>query len=122
MPRARLIVFTAVALLIAETQCALACAANPCGTDSVSSESVPPCHLHHDHSHDRVPDSCPHQTILAPAISSQALHVEIPLSPVMALSPAVQAAPPADSLSLELALSASSPPGLSSLSSVVLRI
>ncbi len=121
MLSAKLVVLLAVASLFAQLHCATACAANSCGTDSANTSSVPPCHRHHDHSHERNPDSCPHQFV-APVASVQGLHIEMPLASVPGLPAAMSAVRLADMWSSDPAFAASSPPGLRDLSSTLLRI
>ena len=121
MLRAKFVVLVAIALLFAQLQCAAACAAHLCGADSDKRSSLPPCHRHHAPSRDRTPDSCPHQTA-APAVSTEALHVEIRPVPAPGLPATISAALPADRWSSELAVSVFFPPGLRDLSSTLLRI
>ena len=79
MIRAKLIVFIALATVFAQLQCVAACAGNWCGPDLGKSQSVPPCHRHHDHSQDRTPASCGHQLMNPPATSPHAIQLQAPI-------------------------------------------
>jgi CDP-diacylglycerol pyrophosphatase len=122
MRRAQIIVFTAVALLITQLQCATACVIQACAADSASSQSVPPCHRHHNHSQDRMPASCNHQNASAAVVSSQVQPAAVPLFPMMVVPAISQPSLAAEMRSRELAISFASPPGVTCLSSVILRI
>jgi len=122
MPRVKLIVFTAAALLFAQLQCAVACLIQPCDTGPAQTESAPPCHRNHGHTPQRTPAGCPHRILVATGIPAQTLPEEIPL--LLALDyPATNPAPlPAATPASELDRSAFSPPPFQNLSSVILRI
>jgi hypothetical protein len=93
MVRAKLIVFIATAMVFAQLQCVSACVGNWCGLDFGKSQSVPPCHRHHDHSHDQTPASCSHQFTNPPAAARDLLHMQAPamvaLGPVTKLAGAI---------------------------------
>jgi hypothetical protein len=120
--RARFIVVVAVAVVFPQLQCAAACASQLCGTDNSRSGSLPPCHRHHDYSHNRAPARCPHHMITAPAISPQAVRVEAPVFPVVGLAAPAPAVYPAGAQTSAYDSLSSSPPASGSLSVVVLRI
>ena len=111
MHRGKLIVLIVMAVLVAQWQCAAACAADLCGA------SLPPCHRQHNQSHERAPVSCPDQ-ILTTATSLHALQTGVAVLPVLALAFHVSvslphvAPEPLDS----------SPPEIGNLSTIVLRI
>jgi hypothetical protein len=122
MLRAPLILFTAALLLIAQIQCAAACAFPMVRADSAKSESIPPCHRHRDHSQDRVPASCAHPSVCLAAVAPQAQHADVPQFSGIGL-PAVSAPDVAAEMRARVpALADSPPPGVHRLSSVVLRI
>ena len=123
MPRAKLIVFAAMALLFVQLQCTAACATELCKTDSDKSESLPPCHRHHHSpSHDQPSGSCLHQIIVATTPSQQLSQIELPQSSVMTVAEPGVAVLLADSRTKGHSYTTPSPPGLESLSAVVLRI
>jgi hypothetical protein len=121
MSRASQIVFVAMALLFAESQCVTACASQLCRGD-FKTEQAPPCHRHHDHSHDRTPGSCAHQPIVSAVTSPHTLQPDAPILSVLGVVATLSSALPANSQTPEFGLSVSSPPKLKSLSSTVLRI
>jgi hypothetical protein len=102
-------------------QCVLGCAGIS-GTAPVRSSSLPPCHQHHDQAHQQSPSSCAHQVVSAQSTAPQHVQVGIPaplsfdepVAPHSAgVSPVRMSAP---------ALENVSPPGLSVVSSIILRI
>jgi len=115
--------FSLVVLLVwSAPQCALACALEPCAEGSRSAQpSGRPCHQHRESPGNQAPPSpCPHQTLQA----------DIPKT-FTALAPignavidfAVVTPLPSFSISAEVPpFDVPSPPGLSVLSSVILRI
>lgn len=120
MVRAKLVVFATFALLFAQVQCAMACVDQMCGSGAASSESTPPCHRHQHLPH-HVADSCTREITFALS-SIQTLPAQLPFfaAPVAPM-PALQvfsAGRPNGAFDLLI----SSPPGLASLTSVVLRI
>ncbi len=121
MLRVKLGILVALASLFAQVQCAAECATRLCGADSAPTSSVPPCHRHHGHSHDQIPDSCPHQAIRL-AVSTQMQHVEISLVSVPGLPATASTVLPASLWHRELVFSAFSPPGVRVLFSTVRRI
>lgn len=123
MPRAKLIVFAAMALLFVQLQCTAACATQLCKADFGQSENLPPCHRHHDSpSHDQPPGSCVHQIIVVTTPSQQLSQMELPQFSVMNAAEPVSAVVLADSRTIGHRHTTPSPPGLESLSAVVLRI
>ena len=82
MFRAKVIVLVAMAMLFAQLQCVAACAGNLCAPDNARTESIPPCHRHHNHSHDKIP-GCPQQALNPPATSPQTAHVDAPVMSVL---------------------------------------
>jgi hypothetical protein len=119
MLRVKLVVFVAMALPLAQLPCMAACASHMC--DTVSSASLPPCHRHHNHSHDRNPN-CLHQAMVSSAISNQALHAELQPFSVGSRAAAPATPVPPETWFREVSFSAASPPHKQSLSSVLLRI
>lgn len=119
MFRVRLIVFVAVAMAFAQLQCVAACAGDLCGADLGQTESVPPCHEHHD----QAPGSCSFHLIVMPAAVPHAAHSHIPVFSVLGLAATVSSILPVDGDSCKATLSAPSPPGTTApLSSIVLRV
>jgi hypothetical protein len=121
MSRASQIVLVAMALLFGQLQCVAACASQLCGRD-FKTEQAPPCHRHHDHSHDQTPGSCTHQPIVLPAASPHTLQLDAPILSALSVVATMSSALPADTWARALGLSAFSPPELKTLSSTVLRI
>jgi hypothetical protein len=119
MLRAKLVVFVAMALMLAQLPCIAACASHVC--DTVSSASLPPCHRHHNHSRDRNPN-CLHQAMVSSAISNQALHAELQPFSVGSRAVAPTTPVPSETWFREVPFSVASPPHIQSLSSVLLRI
>jgi hypothetical protein len=119
MPPAKLIVAVAAAILFAQVQCAAACAADACASRTTS---VPPCHKHHDHSHDQNPASCSFHLIITPAMQPHAPQLDIPAPSVLGLAATISLVLPVDTQSWALALSEPSPPGIPGISSTVLRV
>lgn len=123
MFRAKLIVVIAVAVVFAQLQCVAACTADLCGADLGQTESVPPCHKHHDHSHDQAPSSCSFHLIVAQATAPDAPQSDIPVLSVHGLAATVSAILRIDGDSWIASLSDPSPPGTTALlSSTVLRV
>jgi hypothetical protein len=123
MIRVALTAIAGIGLMVAQVQCVTACVGDIC-SDLAKSESLPPCHRHHNHSDGKVPASCVHQNLAAPAIMQQTAHVEFPA--LLDLGAAGQPVTPQAILSVAWAgmpyFSNSSPPGAKGISSVVLRI
>lgn len=119
MPAPKLIVAVVSAILFAQVQCVAACAADACGGRTAA---VPPCHKHHDHSHDQTPGSCSFQLMVTPATSPHApqLHAPSPLG--LGLAGTISLVLPPDTQSLTLDLSEPSPPAITGISSTILRI
>lgn len=118
MPPPKLIVVVAAAVLFAQIQCVAACAADLC---SVRTASVPPCHDHHDHSHDQTPGSCSFHLIVTPATSPHAPQLDAPAPSVLGLAATVSPVLPVDVQSRP-DLSDSSPPRTTRISPTILRI
>jgi hypothetical protein len=119
MPPAKLIVTVAAAILFAQVQCVAACAADACASRTAS---VPPCHKHHDHSHDQTPASCSFHLIITPAMQPHAPQLDVPTPSVLGLAAMISLVLPVDTQSWALNLLDPSPPGTASISSTVLRI
>jgi hypothetical protein len=119
MPPAKLIVTVAAAILFAQVQCVAACAADACASRTAS---VPPCHKHHDHSHDQTPASCSFHLIITPAMQPHAPQLDIPAPSVLGLAATISLVLPVNTESWALDLSEPPPPGITSISSTVLRI
>lgn len=121
MSRVRVVVLLALALVVCQAQCVAACAAAACAPhDFGSSQTLPPCHRHHNPSGNPNPSPCSHQAAAASAVFQAA-----PQPWIMAAS----AVPPGDSLArvpllifTAIRTTAASPPLRAVLSSVVLRI
>src|SRR3974390_729664 len=66
VPKLKLVALVML-LVWSATQCALACALEPCAEASRAAQpSGPPCHQHHGSPGDQTPASpCPHQTVQA---------------------------------------------------------
>jgi len=122
MFRAPHIVFVAMALLFAQLQCAAACASQLCGADLAKTEQGPPCHRHHEHSHDRIPGSCTNRIIVSPATSPQTLQPGAPILSALGVVATMPLALPPGTPAKALDLAAFSPPKVKGLSSIVLRI
>ncbi len=120
MLRAKLVVFAAIALVFAQVQCAAACVDQVCGSNAASSNSTPPCHRHHHPSH-HMTDSCTREITFALS-SIQTLPAQHPffaalVAPMPAL-PVIADGRPNGAFDFLIL----SPPGIISLTSVVLRI
>ncbi len=123
MPRAKLIIFAAMALLFVQLQCTAACATQLCKADFDQSENLPPCHRHHHSpSHDQPAGSCVHRIIVLTAPSQQLSQIELPQFSVINAPEPVFSVVLADSRIIGHSHTTPSPPGLESLSAVVLRI
>jgi uncharacterized membrane protein len=107
--------------LFAQLQCVAACAAQLC-TGVSHSESLPPCHRHHDHSHDQAPVSCAHQVVRARAATPQTLQLDAPIVSLLSPGTTISGGSPTDTRTTALNFSSFSPPGFTGLSCVVLRI
>lgn len=119
---AKLVVTIAAVVVFAQINCVAACAADLCRPDC-STEPTPPCHKHHDHSHNQSPDSCSLRGIVSPATSPHAPQLDAPVLSVLGFAATVPADLPADGRSFATELSDSSPPGLTNLlSTIVLRV
>jgi hypothetical protein len=121
----KLIVIMAAVLLFAQVQCVRTCAAEECASFGVP-QSGPPCHSHHDSSGQssgpQAPEPCTFHLVLSSATLAHSPQVEAPVIAAPAVVPAR-----ADSLALDAqsrapVISDSSPPGVSALSSAILRI
>jgi len=77
--RTKLIIVIAIAMVFAQLQCVAACASNWCGPDLTKSQSLPPCHRHHDHSQDRTPASCVHQLTNPEATPPHVVQMRAPI-------------------------------------------
>src|SRR5580693_2014967 len=95
MSRALQIGFVAIALLLAQLQCVAACASQFCG-DGFKTEQVPPCHRHHDHSHDQTSGPCAQQITVPTATAPQTLHADAPILSVLSVVATMSSALPAD--------------------------
>lgn len=122
MPSAKLIVAVAAVMLFAQIQCIAACAADVCGARFGQTESVPPCHKHHDHSHDQAPRSCSLRIVITSATSQHAPQLEMPVLSVLGPVPTVSSVLRADAQWWVLVVSDASPPGIPRNSSAILRI
>jgi hypothetical protein len=124
--RGRLSVLLAFMLVLANIQCAAFCTLEPCngsGTASTPSPADdPPCHDHHDAPGPSAPAHCPHQTVQAHAAQALVKPAFVASVVVMNLPVASLGAFLSPSKVDTLAARAPSPPNLSVLSSVVLRI
>ena len=83
-------------------------------------DSMPPCHAHHHAPADQVPSACAHPLIIADTAHSAAQLILPDFIPAF-FSPESFVVPPSRGRAAGL-LCVSSPPGLSALSSVILRI
>lgn len=123
MFRSAHIVLVLMGLLFAQIQCVAACASRWCGSDFAKMEQVPPCHRHHDHSHDQTPGSCAQQLIVPFAKLPQTVQASGPIlsaTGVVTTSSSVLQA--AGLRTRVFDFSAISPPEFKSLSAVILRI
>jgi hypothetical protein len=111
----------AIVVVFVQVQCVAACAGDAC-TGAAKRESTPPCHRHHNHSNDQDPALCGHQTLSAPAIPQQAVHVEFPAFVALGAAGSTFAVILTETWGHPLYASNFSPPGIAGLSSVVLRI
>lgn len=125
MPRAKLIFAVGVLMLFAQFRCVAACAGDLCTADrSSGTESVPPCHKHHDDdSRDQSRDSCSFHRIISSATSPDAQHFEGPVLLVLGPAPAELAAIlPSDAGTWISDFSDTSPPVAADSSLHILRI
>jgi hypothetical protein len=122
-PRAKLIVVVAAVVLFAQVQCVAACATDFCAANFGTTQPIPPCHKHHDHSHDQVPGSCSLRPTITPATAPHAHQWEIPVLSVLGLVATAPAVLPINGDSWAPDVSNPSPPGMTGLlSSTVLRV
>jgi hypothetical protein len=122
MPRANLIVLAATAILFAQIQCVAACAGQLCSPDFAKTEPVPPCHRHHDHSHDQAVRSCTEHIIVSRTTSPQAQQVDSAPFAVSGAGAMMSASLLTDARTSGLDFSTFSPPELQKPSSTVFRI
>jgi hypothetical protein len=115
----KLVVAVAAVILFAQVQCIAACAADVC---SGKTESVPPCHQHHDHSHHQSPGSCSFHVIITPATSPHAPQLDIPAPSVLCLPATISLVLPVDLQSWPLNLPDPLQSSVNSISSPILRI
>jgi hypothetical protein len=66
--RAKLLIWVALAMLLANSQCVASCAVLTC--DLAPSGPVPPCHQHHDDSSPSKVPVCLHRNVIARAASA----------------------------------------------------
>ena len=123
MAPAKLIVTVAAVVLFAQLQCVAACAADLCGANLSRTESVPPCHKHHNHSHDQAPASCSFHLTVTQATSPHTPQLDEPVLSALGLAATASAILPLAGDSWVADLSDPSPPGMTALqSSTVLRV
>jgi hypothetical protein len=120
VPKFKLVAL-ALLLVWSTTQCALACALEPCAETQGTAPSEPSCHHHHESpGNPGLPSRCPHQTVQAD-IPKTFTTLTFTASPVIAF--AVASLLPSFLVSVEARpYNIPSPPGFSVLSSVILRI
>jgi len=111
-------ILIALALVLASAQCITACAVADCQTH----DNVPPCHeQHHGHSHHKVPVACSHDLG-----TGRTTHLTTQISPCDFSGAASSMTVVVFALNVAAGYGAtrqnSSPPGLTCLSAVVLRI
>jgi hypothetical protein len=121
MFRAKMIVVVAGAILLAQMQCIAACAGGLCN-DLAKTESVPPCHRHHDHSKDQGPAPCSHQPVISQATTPEIPQVQIPVLSHLGTPPNVVSGIPIEAGTRNLIVPIFSPPPLVGVQSTVLRI
>ncbi len=122
MVRASLTVIAGIGLIVAQALCAMTCSGGICSALN-KSQSLPPCHRHHNHSNDQDPASCVHQNLASAAIVHQTVQVPLPNLPDLgAAEPPQPQAISAIAWANARYFSNSSPPGAKGISSVVLRI
>jgi hypothetical protein len=127
MVRAGFNVLATAVLLLAQVQCATACAGEICA-ELAKSEALPPCHRHGHHSQSQDqsnrqdPASCAHQNLSAPAISPQIVQVESPSLFVLGIPVSAVPLLPIETRADARHGSNFSPPGTGGLSCIVLRI
>jgi hypothetical protein len=120
---AKSIIAVTVVLLFGQLHCVADCASDLCPKDRASSESLPPCHRHHDQSQDRNQRSCSVEGVVSSATAPDVQHFDTPVFLVLGLAPAVPAAlVPADAAARVFDSSDGSPPGSPGISSLILRI
>lgn len=113
------VVLLALFLLFGSTQCMVACSLVPCQTSSQG--NLPPCHHHHAPA-SRLPSACSHPMSVIDARQPSAGTITLadfsatPFLPVISSLPA-----PAMEEALNVN-AASPPPGMSTLSTVILRV
>jgi hypothetical protein len=122
MPRVKLIMLAAMAILFAQIQCVAACVGQLCSADFAKTESVPPCHRHHNHSHDQTPGSCTDHFIVSRTTSPQAAQVDTSAFSVLGVGTMMPAALLADARASALDFSTFSPPEFQKLPATVFRI
>lgn len=113
-----IVVLLALFLLFGSVQCMAACSIDACQTSSQG--NLPPCHHHHAPA-SHFPSACSHPMTMLDARQPSAASITladlitIPFLPVTSSLPAA-------AMGEVLTVHASSPPGVSALSTVVLRI
>ncbi len=123
MPRMKLVLALAAGVLFAQLQCVAACTADLCDPDLGQTQPVPPCHKHHDESHDHAPSSCSFHLIVAQATSPDASQLDIPVLSMLGAVTTVSPILPIAGDSWMTTFSDPSPPGITALlSSTVLRV
>jgi hypothetical protein len=120
--RCRLVVVLGLMLLLGRSACMALCTLETCDVSESASGTIPPCHHHHDNSTKHIPAPCSHQLVVASIVSSEAAPAYLPTVAFATLP--VHSSVSFSSLFLGSGFLAQnvSPPGLDSLSYVVLRI
>ena len=118
---ARLFLFTALALVIAQLQCAGACSGLWCTADS-QMQSTPPCHRHQGGASDPSPASCQHAVVAAEPRTFEYSPVSIPLFLPIHLAAHVSVMTPVQDRAGVLSTTLFAPPGRLALASVILRV
>jgi hypothetical protein len=67
MPRVNLIFVVAAGIVLSQFQCVAACVVDSTAPAAGKSESVPPCHRHHDSDSKDQSPSCAHHVVVSPA-------------------------------------------------------
>jgi hypothetical protein len=120
--RLKFIIVLAMAILFAQLQCVAGCAGEPCHDDRSQTDSVPPCHQHHDHTHGHGSGPCTQHVLISPASLSQSVEIGLANFSIAELTPSAYALVPSNWRLFADGAFESSPPPLHSSSITVLRI
>jgi len=114
-------VLLVLALALSSLQCVALCAGKTCVKHDAAQEQVPPCHKGHSAPAKNIPAGCGHELILADTAQAPVVYRSTSVTSIAAILPQVSSTLLAV-LAMETDSQAFSPPGLTAVSSTVLRI